>query len=303
VGRDGIVNGFLCVLPVRLTFDGKPVRAAVASSLMVDEPEKNPLAGARLLRWFLKGPQDLSFSETSNEIARSMWERLGGRAAPGYSMEWVRPLRPASAAYALLRDAAPEARFLRPLLSVVDYAVGRRLPPVNAVSARAETIAADDPALLSLIVRLAGSYRLAPAWSHEDLSWLLRQAREKARFGPLVCKIVRGRKDRPLGCFLYYARPGGVAFVLQALAEPGEIAAVVDALLADARETGCVAVRGRTNPELLGPLQQRACLFVHRSSLTYHAKDDAVARAISSGEALLTGLCGESWTRLVGGFL
>src|SRR5262245_26321774 len=79
VGADGRVHGFIGVLPMRMSFHGQPIRAALASSLVVDNPTENPLAGARLLRSYLTGPQDLCISETSNPLARGMWERIGGR--------------------------------------------------------------------------------------------------------------------------------------------------------------------------------------------------------------------------------
>ena len=47
---------------------------------MVDKPAEHPLAGARLLRSYLTGPQELCVSETSNPIAQGMWERIGGRS-------------------------------------------------------------------------------------------------------------------------------------------------------------------------------------------------------------------------------
>src|SRR5690349_24555958 len=59
VSPEGAVRGFIGVLPLRLCFRGRSVRAAVAGSLMVESPEENPLAGARLLRSFAKGPQEL----------------------------------------------------------------------------------------------------------------------------------------------------------------------------------------------------------------------------------------------------
>src|SRR5262249_52941386 len=58
VGADGQVHGFIGVLPVRMSFHGQPVRAALASSLVVDNPAQNPMVGARLLRSYLTGPQE-----------------------------------------------------------------------------------------------------------------------------------------------------------------------------------------------------------------------------------------------------
>ena len=82
---NGAVAGFIGILPLRLTFRGASIRAAVAGSLMVDKPRENPLAGARLLRAYLTGPQDLSLSDSANAVSRGMWERLGGKTAPSES--------------------------------------------------------------------------------------------------------------------------------------------------------------------------------------------------------------------------
>src|SRR5215470_12713423 len=79
---DGVVRGFIGILPLRLAFRGRTLRAAVASSLMVDNPQANPLAGARLFRAYLSGPQDVSLSDSANPVSRGMWDRLGGKTMP-----------------------------------------------------------------------------------------------------------------------------------------------------------------------------------------------------------------------------
>src|SRR6266508_2642641 len=79
VSPAGAVRGFIGVLPLRDAFRGKTLRAAVAGALMVERPDENPLAGARLLRSFANGPQELSISESANRRSETMWQRLGGR--------------------------------------------------------------------------------------------------------------------------------------------------------------------------------------------------------------------------------
>ncbi len=71
------------------------VRAAICGSLMVEGRDRDPLAGARLLKAFVDGPQDLSFSETANEVSTQLWTRLRGVVLPQYSLDWVRVIRPA----------------------------------------------------------------------------------------------------------------------------------------------------------------------------------------------------------------
>lgn len=304
IARGGALRGFICILPVRMRLGDRPVRTALAGSLMVDEPEKHPLVGAALLRAFIKGPQELSFSETSNAISLRMWDALGGSTAPLFSLEWIRPLRPAGAACAFLREKVSAAALLRPLAAAADRIAHAmtRSPALSAGDAVVENAALDDASLLALFSRLSANYRLAPRWSTDDLRWMLSLAGEKERYGPLICKIVRGKQGKAIGCFLYYARPGGIAFVLQVLAERAQTGRVLDALFVDAHALGCVALRGRLQPELLGSLQVRNCIFVNRSSLTYKAKDKEILEVVRSTDALLTGLSGESWTRLIGGF-
>jgi hypothetical protein len=129
---------------------------------------------------------------------------------------------------------------------------------------------------------------------------MLAHAADKNRHGPMVRRIVRGKDGRALGCYIYYGRRGGVAWVLQFLARPDAIGPALDHLFADAFARGCVAVRGRSQARLLDALQRRHCLFFHRSATVVHSHDAELVAAIRSGEALVTGLSGDAWTRLIG---
>jgi hypothetical protein len=300
---DGAVRGFIGILPLRLAFRGATLRAAVASSLMVDNPQENPLAGARLFRAYLSGPQDVSLSDSANAVSRGMWERLGGKIAPSESMEWVRPFRPFATALALAADFVPPLRFALPLASLGDGIVGlvdgdllRVLPADTAV----HDSEASDEELIRLIPELASAYEVRPAWDAATLRWMLAHAADKNRHGPMVRRIVRGKDGHPLGCYIYYGRRGGIAWVLQLLANRDTIGSVLDNLLASAFARGCVGVRGRSQARLLDALQRRHCLFFQRSATVVHSHDAELVAAIRGGEALVTGLSGDAWTRLVG---
>jgi len=300
---DGAVRGFIGILPMRLAFRGRTLRAAVAGSLMVENPQENPLAGARLFRAYLSGPQDVSLSDSANVVSRGMWERLGGKTAPSESMEWVRAFRPFATAVALAAELAPPARFVRPIASVADGIAGlfsRDLFGLQPAGAAAQDDEASDDELIRLIPELANAYEARPAWDPATLRWMLAHAADKNRHGPMVRRIVRGKDGRALGCYVYYGRRGGVAWVLQLLARPDAIAPVLDHLFASAFARGCVAVRVRTQARLLDPLQRRHCLFFQRSATVVHSHDAELVAAIRGGEALVTGLSGDAWTRLVG---
>jgi len=299
---DGAVRGFIGILPLRLAFRGATLRAAVAGSLMVDNPQENPLAGARLLRAYLSGPQDVSFSDSANAVSIGMWERLGGKTVPSESMEWVRAFRPFATAVALAAELAPPVRFARPIASVADgfaSLFSRDLFGLQPAGAAADAEPNDDE-LIGLIPELASAYEVRPAWDAATLRWILGHAADKNRHGPTVRRIVRGKDGRPLGCYIYYGRRGGVAWVLQLLARPDAIGRVLDHLFASAFARGCVAVRGRSQACLLDPLQRRHCLFFQRSATVVHSHDAELVAAIRGGDALVTGLGGDAWTRLVG---
>ena len=300
----GTVAGFIGILPLRLTFRSKPIRAAVACSLMVDNPQDNPLAGARLVRAYLTGPQDLSLSDSANTVSRAMWERLGGKTVPAESMEWVRPFRPAAAALALAREAAPLARFARPVAAAVDGIVrlikpGLLRPEPPAVEVHDSDASEDE--LIRLIPELAATYEARPAWEPAALRWILAHAARKQRHGAMVRRIVRAKDGRPLGCYIYYGRRGGIAWALQVLARPEAVEPVLDNLFASTFALGCVAVRGRTHMRLLDALQRRSCLFFPHNSTVVHSANAQLVAAIRAGDGLVGGLSGDSWTRLIGG--
>jgi hypothetical protein len=300
---NGTVGGFIGILPLRLAFRGSTLCAAVAGSLMVEKPQENPLAGARLLRAYLAGPQDISLSDSANPVSRGMWERLGGKTMPTESMEWVRAFRPFATALALAGDAAPLLRLARPIASAADGITGLinrnllQLKPAETVAHEAE---ASDDELIRLIPELAAAYEVRPAWDPTTLRWILAHAADKNRHGPMVRRIVRGKDGRPLGCYIYYGRRGGVAWVLQLLARADGIEPVLDNLFANAFALGCVAVRGRTQARLLDALQRRHCAFFRHNATVVHSGNSELVAAIRGGEALVTGLSGDAWTRLIG---
>lgn len=304
VSADGAVNGFVGVLPLRMTYRGAGIRAALIGSLMVDNPQQDPLAGARLLRSVLTGPQTLSLSETSNLLAQRMWQRLGGSVAPAYSMDWARVLRPAQFGVAMLKAPTWIEGLLRPAGLAVDTLLGTaksqrfRLEPIDPRIERADI---DANELMALIRQFTARYELAPAWDDASLHWFLTHAARKDPFGELIRRVVQAKNGTPLGCYLYYGQPGGMAIVLQIFSSPENADTVVKALLADANQRGCAAVRGRVQPDLLDALLQNGCIFKHVASLTMHSKNADLLAAIRAGDAFVTGLAGELWTRLIHG--
>lgn len=300
----GDVRGFIGVFPVRMSLDGEPVRAAVCGSLVVEKPAEHPLAGAKLLRTFLNGPQDLSFSESANAVSARMWDRLGHHPVAAYSLDWLRVLRPVGAAVAALGESGRGARLLAAPAALADSIV-RRLgfgPFDTAIAGRGAAVGVDvdEDQIVAHILEFSRQFGLRPDWDESTLKWLLANASRKQRYGQAFRRVVHARSGEPVGCYVYYGRKRGIARVLNILARPDAMAIVVDDLLAHAAARGCTGVRGRAVPGLTDIVMRRKALFFCRSSLVMRAKDAAVSEAVRSGNALITGLAAEAWSRLIG---
>jgi hypothetical protein len=305
VGADETVNGFIGVLPLPMMVSGRSVRGALCGTLMVENHAADPFAGARLMRAFLGGPQDLSLTETANDVSTMMWRKLRGTVLPDYSLEWLRIIRPAGFAAALAASAVGPARLLSPMARPLDALVRRR-PSTWAHLAgtipngTAESVEVDDGETVALLTGLTESFAARPAWRPESLARIVAESRRKANHGKMVRRKVIGRDGRTLGLFIYHGDPGRIGRVLQVLFQPGQAGAVLDSMLADAAERGLVALRGRTMPALLEAMLGRRFFFLHASSSIVQARDAALLEPFVSGKAFFNGFAGESWSRLIG---
>src|SRR5713101_6807205 len=61
--RGAGITGCLGVVPRPMSVNGRPVRAAITHTFMVDADRRTTLAAIQLLQTFLSGPQDLSLAE------------------------------------------------------------------------------------------------------------------------------------------------------------------------------------------------------------------------------------------------
>ena len=303
VSDQGKINGFIGVLPLRMMVDGRPKRAGVAGSLMVDSPKEDPLAGAKLLRAFLNGPQDLSISETANPLSQRMWERIGGQTLEALSVDWIRVLRPAATAIELGSGRLGALRWLRPLARLVDLPA-KRLGSGFFRATGPESVVGtevDNAEIAARLLELASASPVHPNWDPATLRWFLDQAEIKEQRGPLHRRVVRRVDGSVVGCVLYYCAPRGVAWVMQIVAAPGFAQAVVDELFAHADREGLAAIRGRISPATQEALLLRNTLLYRRAATVAHSRDPGLIEAIGTSDAVVNGLAGESWIRLIGG--
>lgn len=299
VDGEGAPTGFLGVIAMPFVADGQRKRAAICGSLMVAERESDPFAGAKLLRAYLAGPQDLSLSETANAVSQGLWTRLRGSVLPAYSLEWLRVFRPAAFALSFAGMKRPALLGAAPLARPLDALAGRLGPfaPPPESAARSEEV--DDATLGGLLERFTAHAPVRPDWATLDLPAMLAEARGKSRYGPMTARVVL-RGASPMGLFVYHAKPGGVAHVLQIVAAPGQTEAVVDHLFRHAWSAGLAGLRGRTQPDLLAAMLPRARHFTHRAASLVHARDPEILGHFLTGRAFFNGFAGESWTRLIG---
>ena len=104
--------------------------------------------------------------------------------------------------------------------------------------------------------------------------------------------MVYGKATLPLGCYLYYRRPHGVAHVLQLMTSPDAAGIVLDSLLEDAYQNCCVAVRGRAHTRHMDQLLLRDCIFLRSGALLLDSRNADIMKVACSGDALLIGFCG-----------
>jgi hypothetical protein len=303
-GPDGRAVGFVGVFPARLELEGRPLRAALAGSMVVEDPKGNPLAGARLLRAVLSGPQDISLTETANHTALGMWQKAGYPLDTGYSFNWLRVLRPASAMLDIVARRAAPAGLLLPFGRMADRAAGllRQVPFEPQRSGQSRTVFTDVPldAFRDALLALARHYPLHPRWDETSLDWFLRQAEEKRKFGFPEWRVGHSPNGSIAGAYAYFSRPGGIAWVLQALCAPGTEGELVEDMFVHAHAMGASGLRGAAHPWLIPALMSRKTLFYGRTFYIAQARDKALLEPIRDGRALISGIAGESWTRLIG---
>jgi hypothetical protein len=298
--ESGALAGFLGVIPRPMWYRGAPIRAAVATQLMV-APESRGLAGLRLARAFIEGPQDLSLSDTANDVARRLWRSVGGFDSPLHGMTWVVPLRPLyhaavrwAGAGGLTRRVV--ARAARPILVGTDAVMARRPGGIARRHPTGHVAPFDAAAVVDHVNRAAWGRSLRPRYEDDAFRWLLARAAEKAEFGALRSAMVVETGGDVMGWCIWYARAGAVAEAVAVSARPGAEGAVFQHLRQEVWRDGARALAGRCDMPVLH--QVDACGGRVRSRgpwLLYHAKRPEIAHDLVRGDAQVSRLDGEWW--------
>ena len=296
--RGGRIAGCLGVMPRRMLLDGRPVRAAISHTFMVEPGSRSSLAALALARTFLSGVQDLSIAEGGGP-SRRILERFGGSTSLLYSLRWTRPLRPSRYVLSILKRRGLPAAVswgLAPVCSAVDALAPLVLgEPVRLPRPRwaGEGLTTDD--LLEGLSRVSADRSLRPAYDRESLEWLLDLLARKKGRGLFQRVAVRDAAGDMMGWYLYYINSGGISEVVQIGAQKAFVDEVLEHLFHHARRRGAVAVSGQLDPAAFRALAAKGSVFHHDgvSWFLVHSKDPAVLAAIHRADAFLTRLEGE----------
>ena len=293
--ESGAVNGFVGMVPRRMRFEGKLLRVACPTQLMV-RPGSAAGAGLRLVRAVFDGPQDLTISDAANDAARRLWERAGGHTAHLFSLQWALPLRPARYALGRLghtRTGRALTWLLRPACNLIDL---RRAEPPPARGGPLTTERFDPTRHVELLNEIAAAWPLRPEYESAGLTWLLEETARKPDQGPLEAHLVRDQFGHGIGWFIYFANRGGVGEVVQVVARPGEQAKILALLEGHARAAGLLALAGRKERGLADVFAARGVSFTRTGPwFLTHARDPRLYATVLHGEGLLSRLEGEWW--------
>src|SRR5207245_202681 len=210
--------GRLGVLPRPLSFDGRPIRAAISHTFMVEPGSRSSLAALALARAFLSGGQDLSIAEGGGP-SRRILERFGGSTSLLLSLRWSRPLRPSRYLLSLLKRrglAAPVRWALAPLCAAADTLAPAFLGGTARLAAprwAGEDLTTGD--LLECMSRVCAERSLRPVYDGATLEWLLDLLARRQGRGSLQRVGVRDGAGEMVGWFVYYLNPGGISEVVQ----------------------------------------------------------------------------------------
>jgi hypothetical protein len=297
----GRVNGFFGVMQVPMVWRGAPVRVGITGALMVANPAADPLAAVRMAKAHLAGPQDLTICDSANRTSLDLAQELKFAIIGSNCLEWYRVLRPAGLGMELLRLRGMAG--LAALGGMAARLVDHRLRQMRFRGAETAASVLDRDIEIQAFVKnalqLANPFLLRPRWDPPGLEWQLRLAAEKKVWGPLHIREVTTKAGKLVGTYLYHGRRGGVAVVLQVLAHPGMAARVLACLCRHAGEIGCVAVRGQTSAALMDGLFRTPSVFYrHRAATVAYSRDAEMVTALMTGNALVGGLIGDTWTQL-----
>lgn len=298
------IRGFIGAIPLPMTVGKRKFIASVAGNHMVDPDLKDPFAGVLLLRKLLASNSLLTISDSANEISRKLWTKLGAHALTLQSMRWLRILQPSQYMLSTIpkeNKISAWKSLLRPLCGAADLLASRLVMSLPNSDRAFRGSELDVQTLLRTFPEVVGRRTLLPDYTKEGLTWLLEMAAGKEQYGALHKTVVKDAAGGVVGWYMYYANPGDVAQVLQFAAKKNLESVVLNHLFEQAKAKRCVAVMGAIETSAVKEFSENQCLFFLRGNYTVaYSHDPEITAALLRGDAFISRLEGEWWTRLQG---
>lgn len=302
---EGKVTGFFGVVPRPMSIQGKTVRLAFGSNFVVETGSRASFAAMQLVSAFMKGPQDISITDSATEGARQVLRSMGFTVVPIYSLLWARPLRPSM--YALhgvarlkkSKVVATIGTFAQPFCKVADYlAATTGASPFHHKTSTVKADVLDADTLIQCLTRIPSKHWLVPAYSLESLEWVLDFVEGRKAYGDLRKIVLRDEHQKIIGWYIYGLNPGGIGEVLQIGAESVSVGKVLDHLFHEAWKDKMIGLHGRLEPQFMEELTLRSSFFLRNGSWTLaHSRKPELLNPIFSGSAFFSRLDGEGCLR------
>ncbi|MBJ6132307.1 hypothetical protein JAU75_05640 [Ochrobactrum sp. Q0168] len=299
----GEIDSTLCVLPIPYHVHGKIVMGRLLCAYMM-RPDSSPRGAAELTLTFRSRANDFAFSDSAAPVSARHFSAVGGITLDTHGLAWTRIFRGASyvAQFVAERRAALRGWPAAKVGQLLDALVP--LPKLHKSTNGKRTVREiDQSEAISLIRQFLPIYDAYPAWTEQDLQWVLNLASDNHAAGELRFCSISGKSGEPVGFFCYYARQNGMAEVLSVLALKNQEQAVVEVMLSHLQEAGHIAAQGRADPRFLGALSQQSVMFFRlKANVCVVTANPGVLNALDHNDIFIGGLAGESWSRLVTDF-
>lgn len=298
----GAMLGFLGTSVTPIVVDGREGKLAGVFPSVVS-PDAPTTVAAFLLRKFLAGPQDFTFSDGGHVKFERIWELLGGRIMQLQSLRWVKLLRPGAVGLGAVAgrraSVAALAPVLRPLVGGGDQLARRAMRTrlrAPAGSGDYVTEPLTPQLMASAAPELLGKARLRPRYLEAHVAWQQREMAKIVEQGEFRARLVRNLKGAAVGWYVYYLKAGGVSRVYDVEALPQHLDGVVAELFLEADAGGAGALIGRMEPRLRGVMNRHGALVHNGGSLQMaHARDATLLDDAELGRLAFSRLQGENW--------
>jgi hypothetical protein len=305
-GKFGGIVGFLGVICRRMSLRGQPIRVAFGGDFVVQPGARSSLAGLRLLTDYMAGGQDLSQTDSANDVSKSLLERLGFRTLVFMSLHWNRPLRPARyLARAVSKLAGPIlGRGLelatKPLCTTADAAAARlSLSPFRQAESHLHAEELDADSHFQCLNQFRCQCSLQPIYDKDVLSWLIAFMERMHPGANLRRVVLRDDSQKLVGWYIYYRKSGSIGQVVQLGGQRGFIKDILEHLFYDAWRHGVIGLYGTVQSQLMGDLAEKGCFFTCRDNWNVaHSRDPELLELLMRGDVSFSGLDGESCLRL-----